>query len=118
MTTALADDAWQRLADEAWVGVAAWRRQHPRATLREIEQAVDERLADLRARLVQDVALTSASADPVASGDRPRCPDCGTPMHLEGARTRRLRTTHDRDLDLTRAYARCPACGTGVFPPR
>jgi ribosomal protein S27AE len=118
MTSSLSDDAWQRLADEAWAGLAAWRHQHPRATLREIEQAVDERLADLRARMVQDAALASARTDPAASGDRPRCPDCGTPMHLEGARTRRLRTRHDRDLDLTRAYARCPVCGTGVFPPR
>ena len=118
MTTALSADAWHRLAEEAWTGVAEWRRQHPTATLAEIEQAVDERLADLRARLVRDAALASDRTDPAASGERPRCPECGTPMRLEGARTRRLRTRHDRDLDLTRAYARCPACGTGVFPPR
>jgi ribosomal protein S27AE len=98
--------------------VAEWRQQHPRATLAEIERAVDERLADLRARLVQDVALASARADPAASGDRPSCPDCGAPMRLEGARTRRLRTQQDREVELTRAYARCPACGAGVFPPR
>jgi hypothetical protein len=118
MPSSPSDDPWQRLADEAWTGVAERRQQHPQATLREIEQAVDERLADLRARLVQDVALASARADPATSGERPCCPECGTPMHLEGARTRRLRTQHDRDLELTRAYARCPVCGTGVFPPR
>jgi ribosomal protein S14 len=118
MPSAPPDDVWQRLAEEAWTGVADWRRRHPTATLREIEQAVDERLADLRARLVQDVALASARTDPATGGERPRCPGCGTPMRLEGARTRRLRTRHERDLALTRAYARCPACGTGLFPPR
>ena len=118
MSSAPSDDAWQRLAEEAWTGVADWRRQHPSATLAEIERAVDERPADLRARLVQDAALASARTDPATSGDRPCCPDCGAPMHLDGARTRRLRTRHDRDLDLTRTYARRPVCGTGVFPPR
>src|SRR5262245_32510460 len=113
MMSSLPDDPWQRLAEEAWAGVADWRAQHPRATLRDIEDAVDERLADLRARLVQDVALASARADPGTSGERPRCPACGAPMRLEGTRARRLRTRHDREVDLTRAYARCPACGTG-----
>jgi YgiT-type zinc finger domain-containing protein len=118
MRSSLSDGAWHDLAEEAWAGLAEWRQQHPRATLREIEQAVDERLASLRARMVQDAALASASTDPPANGDRPRCPECGGPMHLEGARTRRLRTTHERAITLTRTYARCPACGAGVFPPR
>lgn len=118
MPSSLSDAAWQRLADEAWAGLAEWRHQHPKATLREIEQAVDERLAGLRARMVQDAALASASTDPTDGEERPRCPECGAVMHLEGARTRCLRTTHDQDLTLTRRYARCPACGTGLFPPR
>lgn len=117
MVSSLSDAAWQRLADEAWAGLAEWRHQHPKATLREIEQAVDERLAGLRARMVQDAALASASADSRVGGGRARCPACGEPMQVEGARTRRLRTTYDQEVALTRAYARCPACGTGVFPP-
>lgn len=112
------DVAWQRLADEAWAGVAQWRHQHPTATLREIEQAVDERLALLRARMVQDAALARAAAAPTTSGDRPRCPTRGEPMPLADARPRHLRTTDDQAVTLTRHYARCPACGTGVFPPR
>jgi ribosomal protein S27AE len=117
MRSSLSDGAWHDLAEEAWTGLAEWRRQHPAATLAEIEEAVDERLTDLRTRLVRDAALASARADPMASGERPSCPECGTPMRLEGVRTRRLRTRHDRDRDLPRTYARCPACGTGVFPP-
>lgn len=115
MTSSLSD-AWRDLADEARAGIAEWRQQHPTATLREIEEAIDERLAGLRARMVQDAALASAAADPAASGVRPRCPACGAAMSLEGARTRRLRTTYDREVTLTRRYARCPACGTGAFP--
>jgi uncharacterized C2H2 Zn-finger protein len=118
MSSSLSDGAWQRLADEAWAGLAEWRHQHPKATLRAIEQAVDERLAVLRARMVQDAALASAAADPPDGEERPRCPACGAVMHLDGARTRRLRTSHDQELTLARRYARCPACGTGVSPPR
>ena len=118
MRLPLSAGAWHDLAEEAWAGLAEWRQQHPKATLREIEQAVDERLASLRARMVQDAALASASTDPTANGDRPRCPTCGESMQVDGTRTRRLRTTHERDITLTRHYARCPACGTGVFPPR
>lgn len=29
-------------------GMMDWRQQHPKATLREIEEAIDERLAKLR----------------------------------------------------------------------
>jgi DNA-directed RNA polymerase subunit RPC12/RpoP len=117
MVSSLSDAAWQRLADEAWAGLAEWRHQHPKATLREIEQAVDERLAGLRARMVRDAALASAAADPPDGEERPRCAACGAAMRLDGARTRRLRTTYDQEVTLTRRYARCPACGTGLFPP-
>jgi ribosomal protein S27AE len=117
MGASLSEAAWQRLADEAWAGLAEWRHQPPKATLRDIEQAVDERLAGLRARMVEDAALVSAAADPYASDERPRCPRCGTTMQWEGRRTRSVRTTYDGDLTLTRPYARCPACGTGLFPP-
>lgn len=54
---------WQALAAEAFGAVQAWRRQHPTATLREIERAMDERLATMRARILQDTALTSRLAD-------------------------------------------------------
>lgn len=108
---------WQRLADDVMTEMAEWRVQHPTATLREIEQALDARLARLRARMLQDVALASAATEARPGGTPPRCPDCGAPMAVEGARTRRLRTTYDHDLALTRRYARCPVCGTGLFPP-
>jgi uncharacterized protein with PIN domain len=109
---------WQRLADEVWTGLAEWRTQHPKATLAEIEAALDERLADLRARLVQDLALASAATDLRASPECPSCPECGRPMQAAGRFTRHLTTRHERPIALTRSYARCPACGAGLFPPR
>jgi hypothetical protein len=41
-----------------------WRIQRPKATLKEIEIALDERLGRLRARLIEDMALAS-SARPI-----------------------------------------------------
>ena len=117
MPSMWSDAEWQRLADEVLTGMKEWRGQHPTATLREIEQALDERLARLRARMLQDVALASAATEARAGGKAPDCPDCGTSMTVEGARTRRLRTTDEHELALTRRYTRCRACGTGLFPP-
>jgi ribosomal protein S27AE len=110
---------WAGLADEVFTGMAEWRVQHPRATLLEIEQEVDRRLARLRARMLQDVAVRSARADlsdaPVE--ERPHCPQCGVALEARGKKVRRLTTTHNQVVALVRSYAVCPRCGRGVFPP-
>lgn len=103
--------AWERQAAQARADLQAWRAAHPRATLREIEQEVDRRLAASRAQLVEALAVAAPEAAP------PPCPDCGGPMRRDGERVRRLTPTHDRSVALTRRYARCPACGAGLFPP-
>ena len=103
--------AWDRRAAQVRADVQTWRAAHPRATLKQIEQEVDRRLAAARARLVEAMALTEPTEFP------PVCPDCGAAMAWEGARTRRLTTTHDEVIVLTRRYARCSACGAGLFPP-
>jgi hypothetical protein len=110
---------WRELSDEVITGMAEWRVQHPRATLSEIEAALDERLASGRARMLQDVALASAAADlsAVDAGERPCCPECGHALEAHGQGERTLRTTYERPVTLRRSYARCPACGVGLFPP-
>ena len=105
--------AWEQQAGQVCRDLAAWQTVHPRAILTEIEQEVDRRLAPLRAGLVTAAAL----ATPVAAMPPP-CPDCGGPMRWDGTRPRQLTTTHDQPVALTRRYARCPVCGTGLFPPR
>ena len=46
---------WRQLADEVCTGMKEWRLQHPKATLTEIERALDERLARMRALHYNDV---------------------------------------------------------------
>jgi hypothetical protein len=115
------DQDWGTLATEVLTGMKEWRLQHPRATLREIELAVDEHLATLRARMLEDAALASDAAD--GDGDAaealPTCPHCGSALEstaLTPART--LTTRHERQVHLARRYWQCPACGAGIFPPR
>lgn len=104
--------AWDRQAAEARAAVQAWRAVHPRATLTEIEGEVGRHLAVARARLIEAAAMAeSVAATP------PACPDCDGVMTWDGGRTRRLTTTYDETIALTRRYARCPRCGTGLFPP-
>jgi uncharacterized protein with PIN domain len=118
MWAAEMEGRWRELSEEVFTGMAEWRVQHPRATFSEIEAALDERLATVRARMLQDVALASAAADLTSAAERPRCPECGHVLEAHGQEERTLRTTHDRSITLRRSYARCPACGVGLFPPR
>jgi RNase P subunit RPR2 len=113
------DAQWRTLAEEALTGMAEWRLQHPTATFREIESAVDERLARLRARMLQDAALASAARDlrDVPAAARPACPTCHQALQARGRKTRRLTTNDAQPIELSRTYAACPACGAGLFPP-
>jgi predicted RNA-binding Zn-ribbon protein involved in translation (DUF1610 family) len=113
------DTRWHELAEEVISGMKEWRLQHPKATLREIEQALDERLGKMRARLLQDAALASAAADIGAAQEeeRPVCPHCGTVVEARGAQARELTTHHNQVVRLERSYGVCPTCGEGFFPP-
>lgn len=104
---------WAHLAEEAFTGVAAWRSQHPTATFREIEAAVDERLAAVRARLLEDAALASTATTVTGCA----CPQCGQPLRPAGRHRRQLLTTQEQQVTLERQYGQCPACGAGLFPP-
>ncbi len=113
------DAKWDELAEEVLSGMKEWRLQHPRATFREIEQALDERLAKMRARMLQDAALASAAADikQAQEAERPVCPECGAALVAHGSATRALTTQHNQTVALKRSYGVCPQCGAGFFPP-
>ena len=113
------DALWNQLAQEVMSGMKEWRLHHPKATLREIEAALDDRLGQMRARMLEDVALASAAADlgHAAEAERPMCPHCGAGLAARGQAARTLTTHFDQTLHLTRSYAVCPACGAGLFPP-
>jgi ribosomal protein L34E len=113
---------WAALSTEVLSGIADWRVQHPQASLSEIEQEVDARLARMRARMLERVAQQSAATTwRLKASDQaevaPRCPHCGTPLEPQGRRTRRLRTSGGQQVQLEREYGRCPRCGQGLFPP-
>ena len=111
---------WHQEAEAVLSGMKEWRLQHPKATFREIEAAVDEQLSGLRARLLQDLALASRTADlqDKQLGEQPRCPECGRVLESQGQHERTVLTHGGRAVHLRRDYARCPACRVGLFPPR
>lgn len=111
---------WRSLADEVWLGVAEWRAAHPKATFTEIEQAVEEQMARIRARVMADVALASASSDvrTLPEEARPRCTECGGILEPRGQQTREVLTLRGDTIPLRRSYTTCRSCGLGDFPPR
>jgi RNase P subunit RPR2 len=113
------DQTWRQLAEEALTGMSQWRWEHPKATLSEIEAALDERLRRRRAQVLQDTALASSAAhfQQMAAQERPVCPKCQTPLVTRGPSTRRLQTEGGGELALSREYGTCPRCGEGLFPP-
>lgn len=114
------DRRWQAESEEMLTGMKEWRLQHPHATLKEIEIALDERLRHLRARILEDAALASAAADWEEEGveEQPGCPACGAKLKARGVRaTRHLQTHGGQEIALQREYGVCPACGAELFPP-
>lgn len=114
------DPTWDELSAEILSGMREWRLQHPKATLSEIEAALDERWYRLRARMLRDVALQSQATNwqHSTAPERPTCRSCGTPLILRGKHSRQLKTAGGQDLTLERSYGLCPKCKKGLFPPR
>ena len=67
------DRTWQAVSGEVLSGMKEWRLAHPRATFREIDQAVEERVNGLKARMLQDVALVSRAGDWTQEPEQQRC---------------------------------------------
>jgi hypothetical protein len=111
---------WDDLFQEIQQEMAAWRRQHPKATMRAIELESERLLARLHARVVQDVAAASPAADfahqPAEA--RPTCPDCQVPLQARGKKGRSLRAHGNQPVPLEREYGSCPQCGQAFFPSR
>jgi ribosomal protein L34E len=115
-----AEPTWEELSTEILSGMREWRLSHPKATLSEIEQALDERWYRLRTRMLRDVALQSRAAtwQESSATARPTCRGCGTPLILRGKHSRHLKTVGGQELTLERSYGLCPKCKKGLFPPR
>lgn len=96
---------------EVQARLRAWRAAHPQATFAEIEAATDYYLAPMR------TALLAEAAQAAEIPERPACPQCGSALQRVGQRLRTVRTTQNQAVVVQGPGYRCPACGTGVFPP-
>ncbi len=112
------EQQWQQQSQQVARAMREWRQAHPKATLAQIEAAVDEQMNQLRARMIEDVAqsrpLEQVGAEQMAS----TCPQCGGRMQARGKHQRRLQTQGGQRVTLTRQYQSCPLCGYSFFPPR
>jgi uncharacterized protein with PIN domain len=88
----------------------AWRQEHPRATLREIEDELDRQVQLARAALLAE--LVTRTDDELGV-----CPDCGGRLVRRGRQDRTLVTSGDVPVTFTRSYVTCSVCGRGLFPP-
>lgn len=110
---------WEELAEEVRRGWRDWQAAHRKATFREIEAALEERLSRMKAGLLEEAAEASPVGDlgSHGSGERPDCPECGEKLQPRGTQSREVTISGDQTVHLRRSYAVCPACGTGLFPP-
>jgi YgiT-type zinc finger domain-containing protein len=108
---------WNGLSEEIMQGMAAWRERHPKATMREIEAEIDQRLSALRAKMISDTAMTSRATEWESGAVGMVCPKCGEKLEKKGKKKRKLDTQGGRQVELVREYGVCPQCGQGLFPP-
>jgi RNase P subunit RPR2 len=107
---------WQEQGEKATAAVAQWRVAHPKATLAEIEQAVDEQINRLRAQLIEQAAQASAAAESEANQGLV-CEQCGKALQARGRARRKWQTQGGQQVEVERTYVTCPQCGGGFFPP-
>lgn len=112
------EEKWRKLSEEVIAGTNAWREKHPKATMREIEEAVDKRLSEMRARMIADTAMKSGSAEWEAGEKEAVCAECGGELMKKGKKKRKLETREGQKIELEREYGICLKCGYGIFPPR
>ena len=112
---------WAGVGQEVEQELRAWRVAHPRATLTEIESAVQAGLRRLQARYLEDLVQASEAATWRTSppAERPACARCGAGLEPVGSLHERqvLTTGQAEPLRVQRQYGRCPTCGVGLFPP-
>lgn len=102
----------QAMEDTVSRRLMQWRREHPRATLTEIEEAVEAELAQLRQDLVAEMVQETVEDQNV-----PDCPQCGQGMVKNGRRQRKLKGKEGETIHLDRQQWRCLTCGATLFPP-
>ena len=102
---------------EVLKGLREWRRQHPKATLAEIERETMKRMAQVQAQIMEELSQGLPAEGEKPAGEILRCPECGAKMQRRGQVERQLHGTGGQVIHLQRSYWVCPRCGAGIFPP-
>lgn len=92
---------WEEQGEDVFATVAQWRAAHPKATLAEIEQAVDEQMNRLRARMIEQTAQASPAAESEVSQGLV-CEQCGQPLQARGRAKRRWQTQGGHEVEVER----------------
>ena len=94
------EDHWRELSEQILTDIKEWRRSHPQATFREIEDEVHTRMSRLEAQLIQDTARRAQSREwsGKSKQERPTCPVCKTPLQVRGKRQRSLQGVGGREV--------------------
>src|SRR5947209_19527760 len=100
-------ERWNAQGEEIFATVAQWRAAHPKATLAEIEHAVDEQMNRLRARMIEQAAQASAAAEGEANQGR-LCEQCGPPLQARGRAKRRRQTHEGPQVEVESTYVSYP----------
>ena len=109
-------EQWQEPAEEAIAAVAQWRAAHPKATLAEIEEAVDEQMNRLRARMIEQSAQASAAAESEVSQGLV-CEQCGQPLQARGKARRKWQTQGGKAGGSGTHLCDLSAVWRRIFPP-
>ncbi len=93
--------------------IKQWRQKNPKATLTEIENAIDKELAKIRQSALEELVKERGAEETEAYS----CPNCQTEMVGNGFKERTLRTKEGQTITLKRQQLRCLQCGMTLFPP-
>jgi len=109
---------WEKLQAQINDVLREWRKENPKASLIEIENTVDANMAEVKRQIIEDLIHESGTADisGLPETERPNCPECGKSMVANGKKKRRLKTSHEKEIEIDRHQAYCPECKVTFFP--
>ena len=115
------EEHWRDLSERILTEISEWRRSHPKATFREIEDEVHTRMSRLEAQLIGGYGAAEYEpklerSEPTGVTNVSSVSDllaCYARKHQ-----RKLQGAGGQAVTLSREYGTCPNCGSGLFPPR
>ena len=94
--------------------IEEWQVENPKATLSEMERAVDAEMNKVRSQIMKRLVEERERQEEKEQ----LCPNCGRKMGKNGRRNRQLKTKGNETIEFERQQFRCSGCGMTRFPPR